>query len=158
MRKEGRPIPNSISMFRRSCCRASWRRNTDLADQHRSCERRAGERTCLDVAVTAARRLGGLGFVNFRDSNSALEVLRREPVSYAPSSGYIAALQQVKSWATSTTDSCGAQQLRETVESAGAISSADLNCRSIEDYAVLLTPQKNASGLGTMPVTSLRQA
>jgi hypothetical protein len=36
--------------------------------------------------------------------------------------------------------------------------SADLKCRSIQDYAVLLTPQKNGSGPLTIPETFLRQA
>jgi hypothetical protein len=31
-------------------------------------------------------------------------------------------------------------------------------CRSIEDYAVLLTPQKRGSGACTIPLTLLRQA
>jgi hypothetical protein len=35
---------------------------------------------------------------------------------------------------------------------------ADLKGRSIEDYAVLLTPQKNGNGPGTIPVMFLRQA
>ena len=33
-----------------------------------------------------------------------------------------------------------------------------MNCRSIEDYAALLAFQKNACGLGTMPVTWMRSA
>jgi hypothetical protein len=44
----------------------------------------------------------------------------------------------------------------ETVEPMGD-STADLTCSSTEDYAVLLTPQKNGNGPFTIPETFLRQ-
>ena len=39
-----------------------------------------------------------------------------------------------------------------------AILASDLKCRSVNNYAVLLTPQKNGNGPFTIPETFLRQA
>src|SRR5258708_39921462 len=39
----------------------------------------------------------------------------------------------------------------------GDLSGGFEKCRSIEDYAVLLTPQKNGSGPDTIPLTFLRE-
>jgi hypothetical protein len=44
------------------------------------------------------------------------------------------------------------------VHNGRAICSAHLNCRSIEDFAVLLTLQNKGSGACTMPLTFLRPA